>query len=339
MTNEQAGSEPRETLQRMIDGYRTTQLIAVAAQLGIADLLADGPRSADDLAAATNSHPDALYRTLRALAAIGVFAETDGRRFALTPLSELLRASHPDSSRALAIHTGADVYRSYAELAYTVATGENAFHHIYGMSNFEYLAAHPDASEVFNQVMSAGSKRVAAVVLAAYDFSWAHTIVDVAGGQGVLLTAILQANRSARGVLFDQPHVVASAETLLREAGVADRCEIVGGDFFVSVPPDGDLYTLRNIIHDWDDERSVLILRSCAQAMRPQGRVALIEMVIGEPNSAQCAPLLDMTMMLLPGGRERTAEEFARLFTAAGLRLKRIAPTQGAACVIEAERA
>jgi hypothetical protein len=323
----------------MSDGFGATQFVALAAQLGIADLLAHSPLSADDLAAATHSHPDALYRVLRAMAARGIFVESEGRRFSLTPLSQYLRRDHPDSQRGMAIRMGGAWYQAYGALSYSVATGKNAFRHVHGKSLFEYLAEHLDEGEMFNQAMTANTKKAIPAVLAAYDISWAQTVVDVAGGQGLLLAAILQAYPPLRGVLFDLPHVVATAEPLLQEAGVADRCDVVGGDFFEGLPAGGNLYTLRNIIHDWEDEPAATILHNCARAMHPQGKVALIEMVLGQSNSEELAPLMDLDMLLIPGGRERTAEEYERLLTTAGLRMTRIVPTQGYACVIEAEHA
>jgi hypothetical protein len=239
----------------------------------------------------------------------------------------------------MAMRQGCSWYQAYGALPYSVATGKNAFRHVHGKSLFQYLEEHPDVGESFNLGMTNYTRKATPTILAAYDFSWAQTVVDVAGGQGLLLSAILQANPMMRGVLFDLPHVVASTEQLLQEAGVSDRCKVVGGDFFEGVPPGGDLYTLRWIIHDWEDEQAVTILRNCGQVMNPQGKVALIEMVLGEPNCAVDGPLMDLHMLLIPGGRERTAEEFARLFTTAGLRLTRIVPTQGYACVIEAEHA
>lgn len=336
---DQAEDTGRMTLEQMIDGYADTQYVALAAHLGIADLLADGPLSADDLATATNSHPDALYRALRAMAARGLFAESDGRCFALTPLSTFLRSTHPDSLRSMALRMGGPWYRAYGALPYSVATGQNAFRHVYGKSLFEYLEEHPDEGEMFNQGMTSYTRKAIPTILAAYDFSWAQTIVDVAGGQGLLLSAILQANPTTRGVLFDLPYVVASAEPVLQEAGVADRCDTVGGDFFEEVPPSGDLYTLRWIIHDWEGKQAATILRNCAQTMNPQGKIALIEMVLGEPNCAVDGPLMDLHMLLIPGGRERTAEEYERLLATAGLHMTCIVPTEGYACIIEAERA
>lgn len=335
----QPDDAPRVALFDLIYGYRATQLVALAARLEIAERLADGPQTAEELARATTTQPEALYRALRALASLGVFEERDGRRFALTPLSERLRASHPESVRPHALFAGGEIYRAWTELPYSVATGETAFDHLFGMSHFAWLAEHPAENAIFNQVMSAGSVQAAAAIVAAYDFGERGTVVDIAGGQGMLLAAILRAHPGLRGVLFDQPHVVASAGPTMRTAGVAERCEIVSGDFFERVPPGGDVYTLRQIIHDWDNERAIAILRNCAQALAPGGRVAVIEQVLPSGPGAGRAASLDMTMMIMTGGHERTADEFARLFNAAGLRLTRIFPTQAGSSVIEGVRA
>ena len=326
----------------LIFGYRATQLVALAARLEIAERLADGPHTAEELARATGTHPEALYRALRALASLGVFEELDGRHFTLTPLGERLQATHPQSVRPQALFAVGETYRAWAELPYSVATGETGFDRLYGMSHFAWLAEHPEENALFNQVMTAGSAQAADAVVAAYDFGASGTVVDVAGGQGMLLSAVLLAHPGLRGVLFDQPHVVESAEPTLRDAGVAERCEIVSGDFFASVPPGGDVYTLQRVIHDWDDERAIAILRSCAQALGPGGKVLLIEQVMppgpGAGPSAGRAASLDVQMLIMMGGHERTAAEFERLFSAAGLRLTRIIPTQAGASVIEAER-
>ncbi len=338
----QADDAPQRAMFDLIYGYRATQLVALAARLELAERLADGPRSVDELARATQTQPKALYRALRALAGLGVFAELDGRRFALTPLSERLQAGHPESVRPQALFAGAEAYRAWAELPYSVATGQAGFDHLYGMSHFAWLAEHPDENAIFNQVMTAGSARDAAAVVAAYDFGERGTVVDVAGGQGLLLATILRAHAGLRGVLFDQPHVVASAGATMQEAGVGERCEIVSGDFFAGVPSGGDVYILRQIIHDWDDERAIAILRNCAQALGPQGRIAVIEQVMpsgpGKEPGAGRAASLDVMMLIMTGGHERTAEEFARLFSATGLRLTRIIPTQAGSSVIEGMR-
>jgi hypothetical protein len=326
---------PTAVMLRLMSGFRVTQLLALAANLGIADLLADGPQTAEELARATATQPDALYRALRTLAGLGVFAELDGQRFTLTPLAELLQTTRPDSLRAQVIFFSEEQYRVWADLRYSVTTGAPAFDHVYGAPNFDYLNTHPASSELFNQAMGVISRQVAAAVVEAYDFTQADKVVDVGGGHGILLATILRANPALRGALFDLPHVAAGAEPLLRAAGVADRCELVGGDFFTMTPPEGDLITMHHILHDWDDERCVMILRACAQALRPQAKILVIEAVIMPGANAMPSLFLDMSMMVMNGGRERTAAEFERLFTAAGLRLTRIIPLRTEASIIE----
>ena len=323
----------------MIEGYKDTQFVALAARLGIADLLSDGPLTSDQLAHATGSNSDALYRVLRVLAVKGVFVELPERRFAITPLSDLLRTQHPDSRRELAVFDAGPWYRGYGALAHTVATGETAFRHVHGMSLFEYLADHPDEARMFDRRMTRFSSAEILQIVETYDFSSVRTVVDVGGGEGHLLSAILGAHPGLLGVLFDQPHVVGGAEHRLGERGVADRCTIVGGSFFEGVPAGADLYLLKWIIHDWDDNDAVKILGNCARAMDPAGRVLLAEVVIGAANSGEDGPLLDVHMMVLPGGRERTEAEFAQLLAASGLRLTRVIVTSGSMCLLEAELA
>jgi predicted O-methyltransferase YrrM len=326
-----------QQMQQMLNGFRVTQALYVAAKLGLADILKDGPQPVEALAATTGANADALYRLLRALASLGVFAEDSERRFALTPLAALLQQDHPNSLHAQALFRGDEPYRAWGELYDSVMTGANAFERVFGAPSFKYLAEHPAQNEAFNQAMSASSRQAAAAIVGAYDFSGAGAVVDIAGGQGVLIAAILRANPTLHGILFDQPHVVANARTVLEVAGVADRCELVSGDFFASVPR-GDLYTLRHILHDWDDEHAIAILRSCAEAMAPGGRALVIESVIESGNDPSPAKFLDLMMFVMNGGRERTAEEYRRLFAAAGLRLTRIIPA-GADSLIEGERA
>lgn len=326
-----------QQMQQMLNGFRVTQALYVAARLGLADILKDAPQPVETLAATTGANADALYRVLRALASLGVFEEDNDRRFALTPLAALLQQDHPKSLRAVALFRGDEPYRAWSELFGSVMSGKTAFEQVFGASHFQYLAQHPAQNEIFNQTMSASSRQAALAIVAAYDFSTAGTVVDIAGGQGVLIAAILRANPKLHGVLFDQPHVVAGAQPILEAAGVADRCELASGDFFVSVPS-GDLYTLRRILHDWDDEHAIAILRSCAEAMPPGGRALVIESIIEPGNDASPAKFLDLMMFVMNGGRERTAEEYRRLFAAAGLRLTRIIPT-AAESLIEGERA
>lgn len=331
--------QPRVALQLLVHGYRVTQMLSVMAKLGIADLLEGGPRTADELAAATGAHPDALYRVLRTLASVGVFEEIAPRRFALTPLAEPLRVAHPHSVHSMAVYQGDHVYQAWGDLLHSVMTGAPAFDHVFGAPHFAYMAQHPEMSAPFDQAMSENSRRVASAVVAAYGFGEAGTVVDVGGGQGVLLAAILGAHPGLRGILFDQPHVVAGAQPMLDAAGVADRCETVAGDFFAAVPSGCDFYVLRHILHDWDDERSIAILRSCAKAMPPHGKVLVIEAIVASGNEGPQTKLLDVQMLVMNGGRERTAAEYEQLFTAAGLRLTRIIPTASDANIIEGERA
>ena len=344
---------PQAALQRLLIGYRVTQIISVAAQLGLADLLAERPMTARELADAVGAHPGALARMLRALVSVGVFAELDAapdaapdadrdaeldqRRFGLTPIGELLRETHPDSAHAQALFFGEDSYRAWAEFGYSVQTGQPAFDMVFGAPHFTYLAAHPAESALFSRTMSANVRRAAAAVVAAYDFTAAQTVMDVGGGQGVLLAAILQAHATLHGVLFDMPGVVASAEPTLRAAGALERCSLVGGDFFAPIPASADIIILRQVLHDWDDAQCAAILRNCADALAPQGRVLAIEIVTDSGVAASQFAFLDLQMLTLNGGRERTRAEFERVFDAAGLRVTRIIPTQVAASIIEAE--
>ena len=327
---------PGVQVQQLISGYLLSQAIGVAADLGIADLLADGPKSSGELAEATGSHPRALYRLLRALAGVGIFTEVAPQTFGLTPMGETLRSDAPASLRARALHSCGDVqWRTWGQLGHSVRTGETAFKHVHGMENWQYQAQHPEANAMFNAFMTGASAQVAGAVVAAYDFSRFGTLVDVGGGLGQLLTTILAATTSLRGVLFDQPHVVADARSIPAGAGVADRCEIVGGSFFDSVPSGGDAYLLRSIIHDWDDDRSIAILSNCRRAMGPHGTLLLVEVVIPPGDTPSMGKLLDLEMLAVPGGQERTEEEYRALFEAAGFTLTQVVPTRAGASVIE----
>ena len=326
-------------MQSLINGYRVTQLLYVAVTLGIADLLAGEPRTTEELAATAGAQEDALYRALRALASLGVFREVSPRRFALTPLAELLRTDHPHSLSAMVRVQGAEVYRAWAELPYSLRTGAPAFDYAYGMSHFDYLAQHAEASAVFNRTMSENTARSATALISAYTFPASGVVVDIGGGHGAFLAAVLQAHPALRGVLFDQPHVVEGATPTLEAAGVAERCVRVGGDFFTPPLPTGDLYLLRQVIHDWDDVRSSSILRHCAQAMTHNGKVLVIEALIPPGNDPSPVKLLDLQMLVMTGGRQRTEEEYRQLYATVGLRLLRILPTNTQFSIVEGERA
>jgi hypothetical protein len=329
-------SPPPATLLQMMTGYWVSQALHVAAKLGIADLLADGPVDCEDLAAATDTHAPSLQRVLRALASVGVFTEVSPGSFALTPLAELLRTETPGSMRALAIMYAEEQYRAWGELLHSVRTGEMAFDHQFGMGYFEYLAQHPEADRVFNEAMTGWTHQLVGAVMDTYDFSPFKTIVDVGGGYGALLTAILRSNPGTRGVLFEQPHVVASAEEQLVAAGVADRCTFVGGDFFAAVPTGGDAYVLSQILHDWDDERCVAILGQCRRVMPDHGKLLVVELVLPEGDEPFLGKWLDLHMLVLLGSRERTAAEYDTLFRAAGFKLARVVPTPPGPSVVEA---
>ncbi len=326
-------------MDQLLNGYRVTQALYVAAKLCIADLLRDGPKTSEELATQAGANADALYRILRALASLGVFEEVAERRFALTPLAETLRSDHPGSMRPLATFFGQDSYPVWSDLLYSARTGAPAFDHRFGASHFEYLAQHAEAAAVFNAAMSANVSRSVAATVIAYAFPTTGVVVDVGGGHGAFIAAILRANPGLRGALFDMPHVVEGVAPILDEAGVADRCARVGGDFFAPPLPTGDVYTLRQIIHDWDDERSVIILRNCAQAMAPDGRVLVIEAIIPPGNEPSRVKFLDLQMLVMNGGRQRTEKEYRQLYAAAGLRLRHVIPTSTDFSIIEGVRA
>lgn len=325
------------TMLNLIVGCWVSQSISVAAKLGIADLLEDGPRSPADLAQATQTHPRALYRLLRALASLGIFAENDSGRFELTPLADCLRARAANSLRDYAIFLGEDCHwRSWGNLLHSVRTGGCAFEHVFGMQIFDHFARHPEAAQAFDAAMTSRGNLEDRAVAAAYDFS-SGTIVDVAGGRGSLIATILRQNPRARGILFDLPHVVERAAPLIREAGVADRCQLLSGDFFDRVPAGGDIYLMKKIIHDWDDERAGAILANCRAAMAGDGRLLLLEEVILPGNAPAFGKLIDLSMLVqTPGGQERTEAEYRTLLAAAGLELTRVAATQCSLRVIEA---
>lgn len=333
---------PPQALLQMLTSYRVSQSIYVAAKLRIADLLNDGPRSSDELAKSSGSDSRALYRLLRMLASVGIFAEVDQGCFTLTPLAALLQTGAPGSLRAYAIMNGEDwFWRPWGELLYSVKTGKTAFDHVCGMGIFKYLAQHPEAAEIFNEAMT-GFTLTSTAVVAAYDFSGINTLIDVGGGQGALLAAILKANPQLRGVLFDLPSVIEGAKSLIEAEGVAERCELVAGDFFESVPGGAVAYILKFVIHDWDDDRAVTILKNCHRAVVEDGKLLVVEMVIPPGNEPFYGKLADLNMLVLSGGgRERTEAEYRALFATAGFKLTKIIPTQSPTqfSVIEGVRA
>jgi hypothetical protein len=272
-------------------------------------------------------HPASLARLLRALTSLGVFVEDTSSRYGQTPLSEPLRADHPESVRPLAMMMGARFFwEPIGRLDESIRTGQTAFERVYAQPFFRHLADHPEDAAVFNAAMSSMPSYNADIV-AAYDFSPFRRIVDVGGGQGALLAAILEANPQARGVLHDLPSVVAGASAL-RSDGGAGRCDIVGGDFFDGVPEGGDAYLLKGVIHDWPDARAMTILKNCRRAIRSGGTLILVDNVLTGSDDPGRA-LMDLLMMVLTGGRERTEAEFRSLLGKAGFALTRVIPTRG----------
>jgi hypothetical protein len=329
---------PQEELSRLISGYQQGQAIHVAAKLKIADLLSGGSRTVEELVDATGAHAPSLYRLLRALAGIGIFVEDEERRFGLTPLAEPLRSDVPNSQWAYAVMMGEEHYHVWGDLFFAVETGQNAFERIYGMPIFEFLSENPEKGRIFDAAMSSIHGRETLPLLDAYDFSEIELLADIGGGNGSVLTAVLQRYPKLRGLLFDLRPVIERSRRRLRTAGVADRCQLVTGDFFQAVPSGADAYLLRHIIHDWNDEKATLILRNIHRAMKADGRLLVLETVLPPGNQPSAARFLDLTMMLLPGGQERTEEEYRRLFADAGFRITRITPTSSSISVIEGER-
>jgi hypothetical protein len=331
---------PDAALVQLIFGKCISMAISVAAKLRVADLLADGPKTLADLANATETHAPSLYRILRTLAAAGVFAEQVDGRFALTPMSQYLRTGAKGSVRGMADFFGSDwSWRAWGHLLETVQTGRTAFDSIFGEPVFDYLAKHPDESAVFNEGMTGFSSNIAPAVAEAYSFAAFKTIVDVGGGHGVLLNTILQAYEGVKGIVFDSPHVVVGAEDAIHTAGLTGRCRAVGGDFFRSVPAGGDAYLMKHIIHDWPDDRATTILRNCREGVKPGGKLLLVELVIAPGNTADLAKVIDLEMLAIASGQERTEVEYRQLLAGAGWRLTRVLPTKSPTQIIEAEPA
>ncbi|RUT04218.1 methyltransferase [Dulcicalothrix desertica PCC 7102] len=322
-----------------VTSYRISQSIHVVAKLGIADLLKDGAKSSEELAKITDSHAPSLYRVLRALASIGIFAEDLNGRFELTPLGSCLQTDISNSMRASAIIRSEDVYRKpWGHLLHTVKTGETAFRHVYNMGLFDYLAQNPQTAELFDGAMTNYSATIQDAVLAAYDFSSIQKLVDIGGGQGSLIAAILTKYPTMQGILFDQAPVLERAKPLLEAFGVANRCQLIAGDFFSSVPNGADAYIMKNIIHDWDDKQAITILNNCYQAMPKNAKLLLVEAVIFPGNESSVAKLLDLEMLVLTGGQERTEAQHQALFQASGLQLTKIISTNSWQSVIEGVR-
>ncbi|HEV7441796.1 MAG TPA: methyltransferase [Steroidobacteraceae bacterium] len=326
------------TMLRMAVGCWISQAIYVAAKLGIADLLQDGPRTGEQLAGSTQTHADTLYRVLRALASIEIFSEDDEGRFRLTPLAECLRSTAPGSLRAFAIMLGEpEHWRVWGDVLHSVKTGQPAFDHVFGMSQFQYFSTHAESARLFNEGMTSRGGHENDSILAAYDFARFATVVDIGGGEGGLLAAIFESTENTRGILFDLPHVVATARMKFAGTPQAERPAFGEGDFFEGVPAGADAYVLKKVIHNWDDERALSILKRCAAAMSRDARLLLIEPVVPPGNEPSFNKLLDLQMLVwTSGGRERTEAEHTALLHTAGLRVHRVVPTGSPLHIIEA---
>jgi O-methyltransferase domain/Dimerisation domain len=320
--------------------YATSACLYAAAKLKIADLLAGGPKPVSELARESRAIEDALYRTLRALASIDVFRETDSRIFANTPLSAAIRSDAPNSARDAVLFMSDPMHMNvYSELPHTLETGETGFKKVSGMGPFEFFQRNDEENKLFNAAMTSISRQFIQPVIEVYDFGESGTLADIGGGHGALLAAILERHRGLHGIVFDAPYVAEGAKSLIESRGLAPRCQVIGGDFFKGVPP-ADSYVMKSIIHDWNDERAIAILKNCLAAMRgPSGKVILLEMLIGAANEPGLAKWVDIEMLAIAGGRERTETEYAELLAKAGLRLARVVHTTSPFGVIEAVKA
>jgi hypothetical protein len=325
-------------LLQMVSGYWISQAIYVAARLGIADLLKEGDLSVEQLAQSSATHPETLYRLLRGLASVGIFAETTEKQFTLTPLAAALQ-SGKGSLRAMALHLGEKPsWQAWGELLHSVQTGETAFVKAHGSEVFPYYNEHSESKEPFDKAMTEYSETVSEALTRTYDFSGFRRIVDVGGGHAGLLTSILKAYPESQGVVFDLPATIVGAQQRIAQEGLQKRCEVIGGNFFDAVPAGGDAYIMKSIIHDWDDERALIILKNIHRAMLAGGKLLLIETVVPGGNEPSFSKLGDLHMLVMTGGRERTKEEYEELLRQAGFQLKTNTATEILVDIIEAER-
>ena len=329
---------PDAQLMQLVSGAFVSAAVYAAAKLGIADMLAGGPKNVTDLARETEMDERSLYRLLRSLASVGAFEEIESKTFQNTPMTETLRSDAPRSTRDLTIWMGEpEHWKVYGDLLYSVKTGKPAWDHVHGEPVFPYLFnTNKELGEIFNRAMTSYSHQSIGPVLEAYDFSEAATIADIAGGYGHLLAAVLAANPDANGVLFDLPAVLKGAPQMMESYGVSDRVELVEGDFFAEIPVKADIYMLKHIIHDWYDDNNQKILRNIRANMPDDGKVLIIETVVPEGNDPHFSKIIDLEMLMSPGGVERTPTEFEQLLNGSGFKLNRIIPTPGMMSIVEA---
>ena len=331
---------PPAVMMQMTMGFIVSQSISVAAKLYLADHLAKGGKTLAELAEMTGTHEPSLYRLLRGLTSVGVFQRAADGRYENSPLSEVLRSDHPNSLRAAA-HMVCDRehWNSHGNMLQSVKTGEIAFNYTFGMPVFPYFAENPAVAEIFDNAMTSFSAPVAQAVAAVYDFSEARTIADIGGGHGLLLATALKTNPQAKGILFDQPQVIEGAPEVLKANSVADRVETVSGNFFEEIPVEADIYMMKFIIHDWNDEQSITILSNLAKSAKPGTKLLLVETVVEEDDSVpSMSKVMDLNMLVMTGGKERTPSEYAALFEKTGFRLTRVIETPSPMQIVEAVR-
>ena len=327
---------PSVALHQLMVGHWVSQALCVAAELGIADHMAAPPCDVSELAKAVSAHPGALFRLMRALASVGIFTEVAPRRFALTPVGDCLRATSPTSLRALALTVNSLDWAAWAEMRQSLRTGETAFQHVHQMGPFDYFRRNPEAGKTFGEAMTGFVTQNGAAIVEAYDFRGLRRIIDVGGGVGTLMMSLLRSSPEVTGVVFDLPDVIAVAEQRVERAGLAARCDCVGGSFFETVPADGDAYIMASIIHDWNADHCRRILATCRAAMPSSAKLLLVEMVIPPGNDPFFGKLLDLEMLVCFGGQERTEEEYRELLSATGFELTRVVPTRTPSSILEA---
>jgi hypothetical protein len=332
--------DPAQLLTQIATGYMVSAALYPVTKLGIADLLAQGPRSVADLAQTTSADEDALYRVLRALASVGIFTESKPRTFSLTPMSDLLRSDVPNSFRELALWmTNEFHFKVWGQLVHSVMTGQPSVEKVYGKPAFQLFPELPEVDDEFNNAMTNISAKTIPGILAAYDFSGIETLVDIAGGYGYLLANILRQYPSLKGILFDQEHVIAGARQHVATNGLESRLQTISGDFFEAVPKGGDAYMMQHIIHDWDDAKCGLILGNVRRVLqgKPNGKLLILDSIINADGSADFAKWMDLEMLTMPGGKERTLEEFRLLLQKSGFQITSVHPTPSWVNVIEAQ--
>lgn len=335
---EQTSLPADQVMIQMLAGAWVTRAVATAARLGIADQLATGPRTAEELARKSGANAGAVKRLMRALSGLGVFAPAEGGRYGLTELSELLREDSPKSLKHMFIaETDTVHWRSWERALEAVQTGLPRPEPVFGLPAFDYYAQNPEEGEQFGRAMAAVSGFASKAVLDAYDFGWVRTLCDVGGGNGSMALAILGRYPQARGIVADLPYIEAQARDKIRDAGLADRCRFEAADFFEGVPAGADAHILKFVLHDWNDEDSLRLLKNCRSAIAADGRLLVLEVIVPDENRPDFSHLMDLNMLVMTGGLERTTKEYERLLARADFRLARLVPTASPFSLIEAK--